>query len=135
VGQRVFTRVLDALRGLELVEHAQGVAEFSNSAFGSALMLRWAARFRATPSLLALAAKHRVPLRSADKHFTFQYELPRWPLQKRTAKAINAYTRHKVRGRSIPIVHTKTSKRLEDEVRELNEFLARQEIEGGVHHG
>jgi hypothetical protein len=135
VGHRVFTRVLDAFKGLGLVEHAQGVPEFINSAFGSAVTARWAARFRATPSMLELAAKHRVPLQSADKHFTFQYELPKWPLQKRKAKTTNDYTRKQVRGSAMSFVHTKGSKKLEDDVRELNEFLALQHIEGGVHHG
>ena len=39
-----------------------------------------------------------MPLQSADKHFTFQYELPKVPLQKRKAKTTNAYTRKQVRG-------------------------------------
>jgi hypothetical protein len=111
------------------------VAEFSNSAFGSTVMQRWAARFKATPAMLELAAKHRVPLQSTDKHFAFQYELPKRPLQKRKAKAINAYTRNKVRGSAIQFDHTPISRKLEDDVRELNEFLARQQIEGGLHHG
>jgi hypothetical protein len=135
VGHRVFIRALDALKGLGLVEHAGGVAEFVNSSFGSAVMRRWAARFKATPTLLELTAKHRVRLQSADKHFTFTYELPKQPLQKRKAKTTNAYTRKEVRGTVMPIVHTKTSQRLEDDVRELNEFLSRQQIEGGVHQG
>jgi hypothetical protein len=135
VGHKVFKRALDALKGVGLVEHAEGVAEFSNSAFGSAVMQRWAARFRATPSLLELTARHGLPLQSADRHFTFQYELPKEPLQKRTAKTTNAYTRKQVRGRTMPFAHTPVSTQLEADVRELNEFVARQEIEGGVHQG
>ena len=76
-----------------------------------------------------------VPPQSAYKHFTFKYELPKRPLQKRKAKTTNAYTRKQVRGTVMPIVATKTSERLEADVRELNEFLARQQIERGVHHG
>src|SRR4051794_13837196 len=110
VGHRVFVRTLDALKGLGLVQHAVGVAEFSNSAFGSSVMQRWAARFKATPAMLKLAAKHGVPLQSAGKHFTFTYELPKYPLEKREAKTVNAYTRNKVRGRLMPIVHTRASK-------------------------
>jgi hypothetical protein len=135
VGHRVFTRVLEALKSLGLVEHASGVTKFTNFGAGPIAVQRWAARFRATASLLELTAKHRVPLKSADKHFTFRYELPKWPLQKRKAKTTNAYTRKQVRGTVMPIVHTKTSKKLEDDVRELNEFLSRQQIEGGVHYG
>ena len=135
VGHRVFIRVLGALKGLGLVEHAEGMAEFSNSAFGSTVTQRWAARFRATPGMLVLAAKHRVPLQSADKHFAFQYELPKRPLQKRKTNIGNAYTRKKVRGSLMAFDHTPISTRLEADVRELNEFLARQQIEGGVHQG
>ncbi len=135
VGHRVFIRVLDALKGLGLVEHAAGVAKYTNFGAGPIALQRWAARFRATTSLLELTAKHRVPLQSADKHFVFQYELPKRPLQKRKAKTTNAYTRKQVRGAAMPYVHTPKSSKLEADVRELNEFLARQHIEGGVHHG
>jgi hypothetical protein len=135
VGHKVFKRVLDALKGLGLVEHAEGFAEFSNSPFGSSVSQRWAARFKATPAMLELAARHRVPIQSAEKHFTFQYELPKAPLQKRKAKTWNAYTRKEVRGRPMPFAHTPVSTKLEADVRELNEFLDRQEIAGGVHQG
>jgi hypothetical protein len=90
VGYRVFSRVLDALKGLGLVEHVSGVAKFTDFGTGPIALQRWAARFRATASLLELTARHRVPLQSADKHFVFQYELPKWPLQKRKAKTTNA---------------------------------------------
>jgi hypothetical protein len=135
VGHRVFIRALDALKGLGLVEHAGGFAEFSNSVFGSSVTQRWAARFKATPAMLEIAARHRVPLQSAGKHFTFQYELPKAPLQKREAKTSSPYTRRQVRGRPMTFAHTPTSSQLEADVRELNEFLARQHIDGGVHQG
>ena len=135
VGHRVFTRVLDALKGLRLVEHAPGVAKFVDFEGPVVAIQRWAARFRATASLLEFAARHRVPLQSADKHFSFQYELPKRPLQKRKAKTTNAYTRKQVRGSAMPFVHTPASRILEADVRELNEFLSRQQIENGVHQG
>ena len=50
MGHRVFTRVLDALKGLGLVEHASGVAEFTDFGTGPIAIHRWAARFRATAS-------------------------------------------------------------------------------------
>jgi hypothetical protein len=134
---RVFTRVLDALQGLGLVEHASGVAKFTAFEGPVVALQRWAARFRATPSLLELTARHRVPLQSAGQHFSFKYQLPKWPLQKRKAKT-NPYTRKQVRGSAMQFVHSTTSRKLEADVRELNEFLARQQIEGGgdvVHQG
>jgi hypothetical protein len=132
VGYKVFKRVLDALKGLGLVEHAEGFPEYINSAFGKSLTQRWAARFKATPALLDLTAKHRVPLQSAVTHFAFKYELPKEPLEKRMAKLTHFYTSKQVRGSSMPFDHTEASKKLEGEVRELNEFLSRQQIEGGV---
>jgi hypothetical protein len=135
VGYKVFKRVLDALMSLGLAEQADGFTEFSNSPFGSSVSQRWAARFRATPAMLELAARHRVPPQSAEKHFTFQYELPKAPLQKREAKTSNPYTRKEVRGRPMAFDHTPRSTQLEADVRELNAFLDRQRIEGGVHQG
>jgi hypothetical protein len=135
VGHRVFVRALDALKSLGLVEHVVGVTEFRNSAFGSAVMQRFAARFRATPSLLELTARHRVPPQSAATHFVFKYELPKKPLEKRKAKPTHTYTSRQVRGSSMTFDHTEASKKLEDDVRELNEFLSRHHIEGGVHQG
>jgi hypothetical protein len=52
VGYKVFKRVLDALKGLGLVEHTEGFAEFNNSPFGFSVAQRWAARFKATPAML-----------------------------------------------------------------------------------
>jgi hypothetical protein len=47
----------------------------------------------------------------------------------------DAYTRKQARGSAMQFVHTPASRLLEADVRELNEFLSRQQIEGGVHHG
>jgi hypothetical protein len=148
IGHRGFTRSLAALKGLKLVEQAVGFAEITRSAFevtegyvggGNAVdpsvTNRWASRFRATDALLELVGRHRVRLQSSHKHFAFQYELPKRPLQKRKTKFRNQYTRKQVRGSAMSFVHTPASLKLEADVRELNEFLERQQIEGGVHHG
>jgi hypothetical protein len=111
------------------------VTEFWNSAFGSTVVQRWGARFKATPALLELTAKHRVPLQSARTHFTFKYELPEKPLEKRTTKLTHGYASSQVGGLPMPFDHTEASRKLEAEVRELNEFLAQQRIEGGDHQG
>ena len=105
------------------------------SSFGFGIAKLWASRFKATPVLLDLAVRHRVPLKSAETHFVFQYELPKQPLQKRKTKTTNAYTRRQVRGAAMPFKHTKASEELEANVRELNAFLAQQQIEGGDHQG
>jgi hypothetical protein len=149
IGHRGFTRSLAALKGLRLVEHAEGFAEITRSAFevtegyqvvgkavAPSVTNRWASRFRATDALLQLAERRRVRVQSSHKHFAFQYELPKRPLQKRMTNAKdNYYSRKQVRGRLMAIDPTEVSTKLEADVRELNEFLERQQIEGGVHHG
>jgi hypothetical protein len=62
-------------------------------------------------SLLELADKHRVPLQSAINHFAFKYELPTRPLQRRTAKTTNSYTRKQVRGSIMAFDDTPVSAR------------------------
>jgi hypothetical protein len=137
VGYKPFKRALDALKDLGLVEHAEGVTQFITSAFGptGVVVDRRAARFTATPALLELAVKHRLPPQRADSHFTFQYELPKAPLQKREAKVSNPFTRKQARGRPMVFDHTPASRQLEADVSDLNDFLERQKIDGGVHQG
>jgi hypothetical protein len=139
--------VLGALKGLDLVEHAGGYAEITRSAFDVtegyvgggktdfSAANRWASRFRATAALLELTARHRVRLQSSQNHFAFQYELPKRPLQKRMTNAKDNYSRKQVRGRLMAIDPTEVSTKLAADVRELNEFLERQHIEGGAHRG
>lgn len=148
IGHRGFTRSLEALKGLKLVEHADGFAEIPRSAFevtegyagggepvDFSTANRWASRFKATPALLELTARHRVRLQSPHKHFAFQYQLPKQPLQKRKAKFKNLYTRKQVRGSPMAFINTPAAMKLEADVRELNEFLEGQQIVGGAHHG
>ena len=131
----MFVRVLGALKELGLVEHAPGVAKYTDFGTGAFAYDRKAARFTATAALLKLTAKHRVRLQSSHIHFAYQYELPKRPLQARKAKFTSQYTRKQVRGSAMKIDPTEVSSKLEADVRELNEFLERQQIEGGVHHG
>ena len=135
VGARVFLPLQLVLRELGLVEHQEGV----NQWFGGfdeggpdLVSRRWASRYRPTNKLLALAAEHGITLDNALDYF--DYGLPKQPLQKRAASTRAAG--RKVQGRVMKFEHTDLSQKLEADVRELNEYLAKQSFGGGcVHRG
>jgi hypothetical protein len=95
---------------------------------------RHASRFAAAPALIALSKHHGVTPKQAKEHFHFGYSLPKDPLRKRTASTRGAW-RHKVTGREMKVERSATTETLENEVRELNEFLKLQEIGNGRHEG
>jgi hypothetical protein len=135
VGARVFLPLQQAMRKLCLVEHQEGV----NWWFGGfdeggpeLVSRRWASRYRPTDKLVALAADHGISSENVLDHF--DYGLPKQPLQKRAASTRDAG--RKVRGRIMKFAPDDLSRKLEADVRELNEFLAKQEFGGGcVHRG
>jgi hypothetical protein len=135
VGARVFLPLQRALRELGLVEYQEGV----NHWFGGfdeggpeLVSRRWASRYRPADKLLALAGEHGISLENALDHF--DHGLPKQPLQKRAA---NTRVRgRKVQGRILKFEHTDLSRKLEADVRELNEYLAKQTFGGGcIHRG
>jgi hypothetical protein len=144
VGYRVFLKVVESLKRLKLIEQVGGVNQYvqgfdsegSDQSAESAKGLvarRYAARFRAV-GLLDISTTHGVLPSEAAEHFAFEHRLPKHPLQKRTASKRSPFGR-KLRGKVMPYDRTELSDRLEAEVRELNEFLADQQIEGGIHEG
>jgi uncharacterized protein YecT (DUF1311 family) len=144
VGYRVFLKVVESLKRLKLIEQVGGVNQYvqgfdgdsGNPSAESAKGLvarRYAARFRAV-GLLDISIAHGVLPSEAAEHYAFEHRLPKHPLQKRTASKRSPFGR-KLRGKVMPCDRTQLSDRLEAEVRELNEFLADQQIEGGIHEG
>lgn len=135
VGVAAFHPLQQALRDLGLIEHRAGVDHWSEGFDGSSEGLvtrRWAARYRSTTKLVALAAKHGITVASVLDHF--DYGLPKEPLQKRAASKRDQG--RKVQGRIMKFAPSDLSMRLEAEVRELNEYLATQTFGGGcVHRG
>lgn len=135
VGARAFLPLQQAMRELNLVEHYGGVVShwvrFDEG--GPALAnRRWASRYRPTNLLIALAGEHGIGLENALDHF--DYGLPKQPLQKRAASTRAAG--RKIQGQVMKFEHTDLSLKLEADVRELNEFLAKQTFGGGcVHRG
>lgn len=140
VSYDAFRALQNALHELGLVEYRPGVGQWGKSfeqelAPGdkTRLLRRWAPRFCATPALLKISKRHNVPPSDAFEHFG--YGLPEHPLRKHKASTKDPYTRDKVRGTPMKFTHTLRSRRIEDDVRELNEFLDKQKLEGGVHQG
>lgn len=135
VGARAFLALQQAMRELGLVDHYGGnVSHWVRfDERGPALAnRRWASRYRPTKKLIALAGEHGISLENALDHF--DYGLPKQPLQKRAASTRVA--RRKVQGEVMKFEHTDLSLKLEADVQELNEFLAKQTFGGGcVHRG
>jgi hypothetical protein len=91
-----------------------------------------AARFWATQKLLKLAEDHGIDSDNADDHFF--PEPPTNPLVLRGFGTGRGQNRE--RGRIIKnYTRTPETKRLERDIRELNDFLARVKLTGGRHEG
>jgi hypothetical protein len=147
VGYDVFVkRLVPALERLRLLERRGSVAQYiegfngddneSSGGYEKTTRARqWATRFRARRDLLELSIHHGVAPEFADRHFEFQPTLPIEPLQVRTASTRPYYGGEKLRGTKMAFTHTTLSRRLESDVRELNEYLSRHRIEGGKHEG
>jgi hypothetical protein len=134
VGAAAFISLQQALRELCLIEHREGVGNWSGDLEGGPDLVfrRWASRYRPTAALISLAAEHGINPANALDHF--DYGLPKHPLQKRAASTRDGSGR-KLRGKILKFQPSDLSRRLEAEVRELNEFLALQRFGGGCVHG
>lgn len=141
VSYRQFKRLLDSLVDSNLIEMKKGFqprTKFSDSEGGGSMASRsWAPRFRANQALLKLAEQNGVYPSDAMQHFI--KELPKDPLQVR-ARSVREDGR-KVRGALITWRKEFNAKvrqrgeKLEAEVKELNEFLDKADIRGGIHRG
>jgi hypothetical protein len=134
VSFRNFKRLRDALVRLRLLElvaaPCQRWLDFDTAK--SVVGARRASRWRATPTLVKLAATYGIDPENVRTHFV--PELPRHPLQLSARARTNAEGR-KERGKRMKFTRSPKTVELEAQVRELNEFLAEQDIGGGVHRG
>jgi hypothetical protein len=131
VSHRTFTQLVDGLTELALIERVAGHRVSSEDAD----IGQYAARFRATPALLNLCVERGVAPTAALDHFEFEYDLPKHPIELRATKVGSFYSNTKPVGRPIEFARTPTVVTLEGEVRELNEFFAKQTLRGGAHEG
>jgi hypothetical protein len=128
----MFMNALDGLKALGLVEHLKGRTRYREAGFDDirVTVSGRASRFWATPKLLQFADEHGINSSNVEEHF--RPELPSNPLVLRdynTGRGSN-----KERGRIIKDYRrTPETERLERDVKELNEFLARVTLTGGRH--
>jgi hypothetical protein len=132
----MFMRVLNGLKALELVGHRKGQTRYRKVDFGpdavfSATMPGPAARFWTTSKLLRLARDYGIDSSNVAEHFA--PEPPRNPLVLKNHATGRGRSRES--GRRVEYKRTPETERLEADVRELNEFLARFNLTGGRHDG
>jgi hypothetical protein len=129
----MFVRVLDGLKALGLVEHRKGRTRSQDTGFGFRMTVPGrAARFRATPRLLKLAEEQGITSDNVDDHFF--PEPPMNPLVLRDYASGRG--QNKERGRIIKnYKRTPKTDKLESDIKELNDFLARIKLTSGRHEG
>jgi hypothetical protein len=133
ISYRNFITVLKSLG--DYVETKVGYQEWSDGfdPSGPRLPIRTkATRFRATPKFIEFCEYFGVNNLWTTEHFI--PELPRHPLVKKAASVRDPYGA-KVRGKPMRFERTGKAKELEQQVRDLNEFLDRFDIRGGSHRG
>ena len=129
-----FRCVLKAAEAGDLIEKQPGHYQRHDFGDGNIAGSGVATRFRAKPKLIAFAASHAVTPETVEEHFErLMPKLPPKPLVLRGAST--RLRQVKFKGRSLSFKRTALTDRIEREVKDLNEFLARHEIEGGIHRG
>jgi hypothetical protein len=131
----VFKGVLDGLKSLGLVGHRKGQTRYHETGFepGHRVTISGrAARFWATPKIVKLAEEHGIHSGNVGDHFAA--EPPTNPL------VLKDFATGRGRYReSGPVIkdyeRTPETERLERDIKELNEFLARFELTGGATRG
>ena len=130
----VFKGVLDGLKALGLVGHRKGQTRYYETGFdpGHKVTISGrAARFWATPKLVMVAAGHGIHSGNVDDHF-----FPEPPTNPLVLKDYaTGRGQNKESGRKIKYKRTPETDKLERDVKELNEFLARFKITGARHEG
>jgi hypothetical protein len=130
-----FTQVLEGLKTLGLVGHQKGQSRYRKTLFGNAPIPGQAARFWPTSKLLSLAAHYGIDNDNIGDHFA--PEPPKNPLVLKgyaTGKGKDRESGKRIKYKNTRF-DTPEAKRLEADVDEVNEFLARFEILGGDYFG
>lgn len=129
-----FKSVLAAAEAGNLIEKYPGHYQRYDYVAGVNVGAGRATRFRPLPELIALAAKWELNPENVDDHFErLVPPLPPKPLLLRGSSTRLGH--RKFKGNSLPFEHTAQTDRLEQDVRDLNEFLSRHDIGGGIHRG
>jgi hypothetical protein len=132
VGYRTFKSLVDAMLKLGLLENYKGFQAWSDG-FGAPLpWLRKATRYRATKALLDIYNQHGI--HAADFHKHFLIPLPDNPLRLHAASRRTEYGT-KITGKPLRFEATALTKKLEHQIKHLNEFLDGFELQDGIHRG
>jgi hypothetical protein len=136
VKYETFTKVLNGLKDLDLVNHRKGQTrflktEFDPGDFVSMALLGRASRFSATGKLLRLAGQYGIGSDNVREHFA--PEPPMFPLVLKDYSGGRGPK--KLKGRRINFKHTAETRLLEEDIRSLNQFLAGFKLTGGEHEG
>jgi hypothetical protein len=130
VSARAFKQLRDGALAAGLIEKKRGYCDridWGEVESRSGLALR----LRAKENLLTLAERCGITPANVDQHF--QRAEPIKPLVLKSSST--RLGGRKQSGRSMRFDETATTRRLRDEIIELNKFLTTQRIEGGIHHG
>lgn len=132
VSYRTFKSLVDAMLELKLLDAHKGFQMWTSFGGPQVPMRQKATRFGATERLLDIFEQHGV--RAADFHQHFLIPLPENPLVLRAASRRNQYG-EKRQGRLIRFERTEVTKKLENDLKDLNKFLDGFELRGGIHRG
>jgi hypothetical protein len=130
---RTFEQLTEGLKSLAYLDHVRG-HKVAKDRYEDTM--QYASRFRATPALLKFCSDHGVEPIKCSEHFAFKYDLPEHPLELRTRKPKDFFTRHSApSGKPMEFERTGMVEDMENAVRELNTFFDKQTLRAGEHHG
>jgi len=134
IGYRSIVAILTALKDIQFCEIKPGYqsgGRFEENEDWIAFQSN-ATRFRATAEFIGLAAKLGITAENIRDHFS--QGLPTHPIIRKAAAKRPCYGR-KIPGRRMSYESTEQTRKLEQRVRKLDEFISNHKIEGGLHFG
>ena len=131
VSHRHFSAVIRGMRALDYIESLAGFYNRPAHAGDIPQGFNWATRFRPTSILLNRLSYFEVTPQNLKEHFA--RTIPKNLLVLRAPKKrIGA---NKIAGKQIRYEVNGTTKALENDIIELNQFLSKTELTGGTHAG
>jgi hypothetical protein len=131
VSYRTFAQLVEGLQRLGMLEHVDG-HDVSKEREDTG---KFAARFRATPTLLSFCRERTVEPAKVHDHFEFEYDLPKDVLELRATKQSGYWMTTRPVGKPMEFERNPATNAIEGHVKELNEFFAQHKLRGGSHHG